>query len=146
MLSLLVIFVSQPVQSIHPSVSPQPALEKSLLFAGIAASFLHILPLLANNEARRALFLSLLCFHEVASCSSRRIDLEAPYFHNLTSCFFRKCFVFTIMRVARGCALSPTFALPFSVLSLLEFSTRGLSTAHYPPLTFRNRMIAYETC
>src|SRR5258705_12926930 len=120
MLSWVVISVSQPVPSVHPRVTPQPDLEKSLLFAGIAASYLQILPLLTNNEARRTLFLSLLCFHKVASSSSPLFDLEPLCFDSLTSGFFRKCFVFTFIQIAGGCALSP--------LSPTALRTRRLCT------------------
>src|SRR5258708_36796681 len=48
------------------------------------------------------MFSSLLCFHELANCSSHLIDLEILCFHALVSCFFCKCFVFTSIQIAGG--------------------------------------------
>lgn len=172
MLLYLVTLASHLRQSPHATVSPQPDHESRS-----AAPHLHTAPLLTTNDPLRTLFLPHLCFHEVTNCSPGLIDLEVPYFHNLTSCFFRKCFVFIRMQVARGCALSPSFAppsrfrlaapfrqnflhdegtihyslptarypLPTTHYSLLTTHYPLSDATHYPLLTFRNRMIAYET-
>jgi hypothetical protein len=110
----------------------------------------HTAPLFTTNDPLRTLFLPLLCFHKLTNRSSGAIDLQGLYFHDLTNPFFRKCFIFTSIQIARGCALSPSFAPPSVSGSPRlpgEFlHSEATITAHYPPLTFRNRMIAYETC
>ena len=157
MLQYLVILGSQLRRSLHAPVSPQPDHEVASPRRSCTA------PLLTTNDPSRTLFLRLLCFHEVTNCPSSWFDSEVPYFHNLTSCFFHKCFVFILMQVARGCALSPSFAPPrvsgsprgrilhgeanitATTHDRLPTTHYSPPTLHYPLPTFRNRMIPYDT-
>jgi len=77
------------------------------------------LPLLTTNHPQRAMFLSLVCFHNVANPSDCVVDLVSLYFHRLTNPFSRNLFIFTSIQNPRGCALSPPFALPHELGSLV---------------------------
>src|ERR1700756_2422806 len=120
MLQSLVILASQPRPSPYAPVSPQPDLESRY-----ATLYRHTAPLFTANDPLRTLFLPLLCFHKLTNRSSGAIDLQGLYFHDLTNSFFRKCFIFTSIQIARG--VCPFALFRPSLRFRLAAPSRGIS-------------------